>query len=236
MQTCSSKALNSVGSIHILIVRQSKAVDLAIATKLRQQGYQVDTISSEQLKLLIPYKTRPDLIIVDRRDSCLASLDIYQHLRRLSQVPIILLASDCELNVSSTKFESGADDCISCPFKMEELLTRIRVRLRYIHKEKPSVLQVDKLTINFQEHKAYWSDQEIKLTSKELDLLKYLMIHYQQVIPRYQLIEHLWGNEYDVSSNVVEAYVCRLRLKLEQYSRKRLIQTVYRVGYKLCSP
>lgn len=233
MQSCLPNALNSVGLTHILMVRQGKVIDLAIATKLGQQGYQVDTISSEKLELLATRKTSPDLIILDGRRAYLASLENCQYLRRLTQVPIILLTSDCELNGSNTGFEAGADDCISHPFEIEELLTRIRVRLRYIHKEKSPILEIDQLTLNFQQRKAYWSDQEIKLTSKEFDLLKYLMIHYQQVIPRYQLIEHLWGNDYAVSSNVIEAYICRLRLKLEQYSQKRLIQTIYRVGYKL---
>jgi DNA-binding response OmpR family regulator len=223
---------SSSGLTRILIVKCATA-DPVIEVELSRQGYQVNTIDSRKLEPLTFYKAPPDLIILDGRHSHLKSLEICQSLRRLSQVPIILLSSICELSDSNTGFEAGADDCISHPFQMEELLARIRVRLRYAHKEKPPVLQIDNLTLNCQNRKAYWSDQEIKLTSKEFDLLKYFMIHDQRVIPRYELMEHLWGAEYDVSSNVVEAYICRLRFKLEKCSHERLIQTVYGVGYKL---
>lgn len=233
MQSRLPNAVGRVGLTRILIVGQGTTADSAIETELCRQGYQVDTLDSKELVHLTTQKTHSDLVILDGRHSTLASLEICRYLRRLSQVPIILLASTYELTDSNAGFEAGVDDCIYHPFEIEELLTRIRVRLRYIHKEKPPILQFDKLILNCQKRKVHWSDQEIKLTSKEFDLLKYLMVRYQQVVPRYELMEHLWGSEYDVSSNVVEAYICRLRFKLEQYSQRRLIQTVYGVGYRL---
>ncbi|MBD1868050.1 response regulator transcription factor [Cyanobacteria bacterium FACHB-471] len=232
MQPRLPNASSRVELTHILIVGQGATVD-AIKIELCWQGYQVDTLDSDKLTLLTTHKMHSDLVILDGRHSTLVSLDICRYLRQLSQVPIILLASTYELIDSNAGFEAGVDDCIYYPFEIEELLTRIRVRLRYVHKEKPPILQFDKLTLNCQKREVYWSNQEIRLTSKEFDLLKYLMVRYQQVVPRYELMEHLWGSKYNVSSNVVEAYICRLRFKLEQYSQERLIQTVYGVGYRL---
>jgi DNA-binding response OmpR family regulator len=229
------KTLSSgAGLTRILIIKPGKSVKCEIRAELCRQGYQVDMLNSEKLGLLAAYETHPDLIILDGRHSNLPNLDICQHLRRrLSQIPIILLASVCELSDSTSGFEAGVDDCIAHPFQIEELLARVRVRLRYFHKENLPILQLDKLTLDCQKREVCWGNQKLKLTSKEFDLLKYFMIHGQRVVSRHELMEHLWGTEYDVCSNVVEAYICRLRLKLEQYSQKRLIQTVYGVGYKL---
>ncbi|NJL88246.1 MAG: response regulator transcription factor [Leptolyngbyaceae cyanobacterium SM1_1_3] len=231
-----SDLVNSVGLTRILIIGQDKTITSAIETELSRQGYQIKIANSEKSGLFAARKTRPDLVILDELDADVSSFELCRRLRLIiNQAPIILLASVCNLNSSLTGFEAGVDDCITQPFQMEELLVRIRVRLRYAHKEKPPILQFDNLILNCQKRQVYWSSQELKLTAKEFDLLKYLMLHYRQVISRYELIEHLWGAEYDVCSSVVDTYICRLRFKLKRCSQEHLIQTVHGVGYKLSS-
>ncbi|MBI4781028.1 MAG: response regulator transcription factor [Oscillatoriophycideae cyanobacterium NC_groundwater_1537_Pr4_S-0.65um_50_18] len=240
---------NRSGLTRILIIRQEarqSAAELqAIETGLRRQGYHVDKVNSDKLGLLAAHKAFsdlrvtdlrvPDLIVLDGLYPQLSSLEVCRRLRAIMrQVPIILLTPTYELSDSITEYEAGADDCIVRPFKIEDLLVRIRVRLRHTRTEKPPILRLGGLTLDCQKREAYWQVQAIQLTSKEFDLLKYLILHYQQVVPRHELIDHLWGAEYDVGFSTIDTYVCRLRSKLEQFSQKRLIQTVYGVGYRLC--
>ncbi|HEY9626912.1 MAG TPA: response regulator transcription factor [Coleofasciculaceae cyanobacterium] len=235
---------SSPGLTRILIIRQEarqSATELqAIETELRRQGYHVNRVNHDKLGLLAARKVLsdsivPDLIVLDGLHPQLSSLEVCRRLRAIMhQVPIILLTPTCELSDSITEYEAGADDCMVQPFKIEDLLVRIRVRLRHTRNEKSPILRFGSLTLDCQKREAYWHIQAIQLTSKEFDLLKYLILHYQQVVPRHELIDHLWGAEYDVGFSTIDTYICRLRSKLEQFSQKRQIQTVYGVGYRLC--
>lgn len=238
MQTYLLGSLNgSMGLTRILMIQQDAGAVGAIATELWKQGYQVDTVMDSELEFLTNREAQPDLVIVDGSRSKLSSIQVCRRLRRwTATVPIILLANLCEPEDSMTGFEAGADDCIEQPFTLEELLVRIRVRLRFAQREKPPILQFHQLTLDCQKREAYWNRQAISLTAKEFNLLQCLIIHYPQVVSRYELMERLWGDEYDVSPTVIDTYICRLRLKLEQYTQMRLIKTIHRVGYTLQEP
>ena len=226
---------HSVGLTQILIVSQQPKISKPIESTLAQQGYQVETVNLDWLRFRTPCSAQPDLIILALQFD-LPSLDLCRRLRLvMERVPIILLSDACELDLI-LGFEAGADDCIVQPFTIEALLVRIRVRLRHAQKEKPLIWSVSQLTLDCQKRKAHWRNQEIQLTAKEFDLLKYLMLHYQQTVSRHELWENLWGTGYRGDSNVIDAYICRLRSKLEMHSQLRLIQTIYGVGYMLRDP
>jgi DNA-binding response OmpR family regulator len=225
----------SVGLTQILIVSQQPKISEPIESALAQQGYQVETINLDWLRFRTSCSIQPDLIILALQFD-LPSLDLCRRLRlMMERVPIILLSTACELDLI-LGFEAGADDCMIQPFTIEALLVRIRVRLRYAQKEKPLIWGISQLTLDCQKRKVYWSNLEIQLTAKEFDLLKYLMSHYQQTVSRHELWENLWGTDYKGDSNVIDAYICRLRSKLETHSQLRLIQTIYGVGYILRDP
>jgi two-component system response regulator MprA len=238
MSICFPNTLHSnVELIHIVLIKQDSAKFQAIEAALCQQGYYVTTGEHHQLKYSTIQEIYPDLIILDGQDLNLPILDICRRLRAtLNQVPIILLTNNNELSDSLTGFEAGADDCVAQPFKIEELLVRIRVRLHHAHKECTPILRFLQLALNNHSRKVYWNSQEINLTSKEFDVLQCLMLRRQKVVSRYDLVRHLWGTKDDQCSNVIDAYICRLRFKLERYGQAHLIQTVYGIGYILKEP
>ncbi len=217
----------------ILIIKQQSSA-AAFETILYGQGYQVDAVYWKQFRGGKPDEHQPDLIILDGLQPHSSSLDICRDLRQtMSQIPIILLAHASELYDALLGFEAGADDCMIAPFTVEELLVRIRVRLRYAQREKLPILHAQNLALDCQKRKVFWGYREIELTDKEFDLLKYLMLHAQQAISRDELMEQLWGINCELNSNIIDVYICRLRYKLESYSQARLIQTIYGVGYML---
>lgn len=232
-------AHSSIGITHILIISLA-SIDLQgeldrIEAALRQQGYQVERVTDRSIAAAPQPSTTqmPDLVILDGRSSPQLSFDYCRNLRlSMPHIPIILLA-DGKTNDTLAGFEAGADDCLTQPFEIPELLVRIRVRLRHAQKEKLPILQFEQLILHCQEHQAYWGDQAIPLTAKEFELLKYLMLNPRKVVSRTDLIKQLWGKNDEISSSVIDTYICRLRYKLKKYSKTPLIHTVYGTGYTL---
>ena len=132
-------------------------------------------------------------------------------------------------------FQAGANDCISPPFVKEEFFARIHASLTHCtpHQEQVPILRCADLQLNRNTREAFRGDRLIQLTTKEFDLLEYMMNHYFQVLTRTQIIEHVWGYDYLGNSNIIEVYIRYLRRKLEHNQDKRLIYTVRGVGYIL---
>ena len=129
--------------------------------------------------------------------------------------------------------DAGADDYLVKPFSIEELLARIRARLRGNSAEVAEVLEFAALRLNRTTREVYRGNRSIELTAKEFDLLEYLLSHPRQVLTRDQILERVWGYDFMGDSNIIEVYIRYLRLKLEAKQEKRLIQTVRGVGYVL---
>jgi DNA-binding response OmpR family regulator len=129
--------------------------------------------------------------------------------------------------------DAGADDYIIKPFSIEELLARIRAHLRRTKTLNQNILQFEDLSLNSLTREVYRAQQLIELTAKEFDLLEYLLSHPRQVLTKSQILERVWGYDFMGDSNIIEVYIRYLRLKLEQNSQKRLIHTIYGVGYAL---
>jgi DNA-binding response OmpR family regulator len=129
--------------------------------------------------------------------------------------------------------DAGADDYVIKPFKIEELLARVRAHLRRTQEDNPDLLQFSDLSLNRKTREVFRSGRAIELTAKEFELLDYLITHPRQVITRDQILEKVWGYDFMGDSNIIEVYVRYLRLKLEEQQEKRLIQTIRGVGYVL---
>ena len=217
----------------LLIVRPSKLIDL-LKLELSHEGYEIEIVHDGMSGLIKCRETKPQLVILDWSISHFTAADICYRLRSGDR-KISLLVLDVQQKISDrvAALDAGADDCITLPFAMSEFLARIRVQLRKHQIQQPSMLMFEDLSLNNSTREVYRGDRYIYLTTKEFNLLEYLLAHPRQVLTRNQIIERVWGQDYTGDSNVIEVYVRYLRLKLEQNNLKRLIYTVRGVGYVL---
>jgi DNA-binding response OmpR family regulator len=154
----------------------------------------------------------------------------------VSQTPVILISAKPDVSDCVAGLDAGADDYVLKPFNLEELLARVRSRLRQLQLKAPHRLVFDDLILNRQTREVYRGDRRIALTVKEFDLLDYLMCHPQQVITRQQILDQIWDHRSIIDSNILDVYIRYLRLKLEADQAQRLVCTVRGVGYVLRSP
>jgi DNA-binding response OmpR family regulator len=149
--------------------------------------------------------------------------------------PIIMLSIEGSTPKKVELLNSGADDYMTKPFSLEELLARIRAILRRPHPLLEETLLLDDLSINTRTHLVKRGDKEIYLTKKEFMLLEHLLKNTDTVISRGSLIEHVWDNSGDIFSNTIETHILTLRKKIDSLSRRKLIKTVPGRGYKISS-
>lgn len=224
----------SVGTFKILlIVRPNQLINL-LRLELSHEGYEVEIANDGMLGLVKYREIEPQLIILDWSIANFAAPDICYRLRSSdSKISIIVLDSGQKVSDRVAALDGGADDCVAFPFAMSEFLARVRVQLRKYQVKQPSVLWFKDLSLNTSTREVYRGDRYIYLTTKEFNLLEYLLMHPKQVLTRNQIIERIWGHDYTGDSNVIEVYIRYLRLKIEKNNAKRLIYTVRGVGYVL---
>ena len=219
---------------HILLVEDDPRLSEFIEAELRLEGYRVTVAPNGMDGLSMARDTQPDLLILDWMLPGISGLDVCLRLRNTGiQVPIIMLTAKDEVPDRVVGLNAGADDYVTKPFSMEELLARVKARLRRTHPEAPDLLEFEDLTLNRLTREVYRGKQLIALTAKEFDLLELLLRHPRQVITRDQILEKVWGYDFMGESNIIEVYIRALRIKLEASTPKRLLHTVRGVGYVL---
>ncbi|MGQ9873407.1 response regulator transcription factor [Leptodesmis sp.] len=219
---------------HILLVEDDPKLAEFVRAELSLEGYQITVASNGMDGLSIARDLQPDLLILDWMLPGISGLDLCLRLRKTGiQVPIIMLTARDEILDRVAGLNAGADDYVTKPFSMEELLARVKARLRRTHPEEPDLLGFEDLTLNRLTREVYRSQQLIELTAKEFDLLEFLLRHPRQVITRDQILEKVWGYDFMGESNIIEVYIRALRIKLEANNPKRLLHTVRGVGYVL---
>ena len=219
---------------HILIVEDDLKLARLVASELGFEGYRVTAAHSGLEGLTAARETQPDLLILDWMLPGLPGIEICRRLRATGNlVPVIMLTAKDEVSDRVAGLDAGADDYLTKPFSLEELLARVRANLRRAYPEAPDLLQFENLTMDCQSREVHRGGQRIELTAKEFDLLEYFMRHPRQVMTRDQLIEKVWGYDFLGDSNIIEVYVRYLRVKLEAHDEKRLVHTVRGVGYVL---
>jgi DNA-binding response OmpR family regulator len=144
-----------------------------------------------------------------------------------------MLTAKDEISDRVTGLNAGADDYLIKPFSIEELLARIKARMRRMYPEVADLIQFEDLTLSHASREVYRAGQKIELTAKEFDLLEFMMRHPQQVLTRDQILESVWGYDFMGESNIIEVYIRALRIKLEISNSKRILHTVRGVGYVL---
>ncbi|NJR65804.1 MAG: response regulator transcription factor [Leptolyngbyaceae cyanobacterium CRU_2_3] len=219
---------------HILLVEDDPRLSEFVETELSLEGYCVSVASNGMDGLNLAREAQPDLLILDWLLPGMSGLDVCMRLRATGvQVPIIMLTAKDEVPDRVTGLNAGADDYVTKPFSIEELLARVNAHLRRANLEDPDALEFEDLTLNCITREVYRDRQLIELTAKEFGLLEFLMRHPRQVLTRDQILEKVWDYDFMGESNVIEVYVRALRIKLEVNNAKRLIHTVRGVGYVL---
>ncbi len=221
-------------SDRILLVEDDPKLAKFIESELSLEGYQVTVAPNGLDGLTIARDAQPDLLILDWMLPGISGLDICLRLRSTGvQVPIIMLTAKDEVPDRVTGLNAGADDYVTKPFSMEELLARVKARLRRTQPNDPEQLQFEDLILNGLTREVSRGSQLIELTAKEFDLLEFMLQNPRQVITRDRILEKVWGYDFMGESNIIEVYIRALRIKLEASNSKRLLHTVRGVGYVL---
>jgi DNA-binding response OmpR family regulator len=219
---------------HILLVEDDAKLAQLVEAELSLEGYRVTVATNGMEGLSLAREAQPDLLILDWMMPGLSGLDVCMRLRTTGvQTPIIILTAKDEIPDRVIGLNAGADDYVTKPFSIEELLARVKAHLRRVHPESPDRLEFEDLTLNGITREVYRGCQLIQLTAKEFDLLECLLRHPRQVLTREQILEQVWGYDFMGESNIIEVYVRALRIKLEADNPKRLIHTIRGVGYVL---
>jgi len=223
--------------MRILIVEDEKRIADFIARGLKEEHYAVD-IAYDGEEGLFQAEINPyDLMIFDIMLPKLNGVDICRQLRaKKINTPILMLTARAAVKDKVTGLNAGADDYLTKPFSFDELLARVKVLLRRLSPVKTSVLKAADLELNQLNHEVKRGGTTIILTAKEYVLLEYLMLHAGQVISRSMISEHVWNEQFDSMSNVIDVHVRNLRNKIDDGYKKKLIHTQRGSGYVLKNP
>jgi two-component system, OmpR family, KDP operon response regulator KdpE len=219
----------------ILVVDDEPAILRAVRTALTGNGYGVVTASSGEEALIAFQDRRPDVVLLDLMLPGIDGLAVCRALRARSSVPIIVLSARGEERDKVAALDGGADDYLTKPFGVEELLARIRVALRHAAGAATEpVVTLGGLTIDLGRRLVRRDGAEVHLTPTEYDVLKYLIQHADRVVTHRQLLSAVWGGEYAEQTPMLRVFIKQLRRKVEaDPAVPRLIVTETGVGYRL---
>lgn len=219
----------------ILIVEDERRIAEPLATSLRSEGHECEVALDGPLGLRKARELEPDLVILDVMMPGLDGLSVCRKLRETSQVPVLMLTARDGESDEVLGLEVGADDYVTKPFSLQVLKSRIRSLLRRSARaqQPEEVLEVGPLHIDLGRHQARLAGELLDLTSTEFQLLAFLARQPGRVFTREQLLENIWGYEFEAYRRTVDTHMNRLRKKIEADPRKpEYLLTVYKVGYK----
>ena len=217
----------------ILIIEDEAKIARFIELELAHEGYETDKAEDGRKGLELAESGVYDLVLLDIMLPALNGLEVLRRLRRTSDVPVIVLTARDAVMDKVSGLDMGADDYVTKPFAIEELLARIRLALRRrgTAKAAEETLTCGGLSLSVPRHEVRFEGEEIDLTSREFSLLQVLMENKNVVLSRDSLLEKVWGYDYMGETNVVDVYVRYLRSKIDNVYGCSVIQTVRGVGY-----
>ncbi|MGV3525358.1 MAG: response regulator transcription factor [Candidatus Sericytochromatia bacterium] len=218
----------------ILVIEDDPDLSLLLQLELKAEGYNVKMAQDGMQGLIDARQLQPDLIILDRSLPRMDGLEVCRRIRQTSSLPILMLTSFDQINQRVEGLDAGANDYLTKPFHIDELMARIRAQLR-THQDQPATrLRFADLDLDLLSREAHRSEQQINLSAKEFDLLAFFLRHPNQVLPKARIIEAVWEWDYNGEDNIVEVYVHNLRKKLQRSPRQpQLLHTVRGAGYIL---
>ncbi|MBE0698502.1 MAG: response regulator [Anaerolineaceae bacterium] len=219
----------------ILVVDDERPIRRFLRAALASHGYTVIESAAGQEALQLAATEKPEVIILDLGLPDIDGLEVTRQLREWTQTPVIILSvSERELDKVAA-LDAGADDYLTKPFGVAELIARIRVALRHSYKtESQPVFQVEGLRVDLAHRLVSVDEQEISLTPNEYDLLKLLVKHAGKVITHRQLLHEVWGVDYETEGHLLRVNISNLRHKIEpDPTQPKYILTESGVGYRL---
>ena len=219
----------------ILLVEDEEKLARMVELELQYEGYEVEKAFDGRAGLDRALSGEFDLVLLDIMLPALSGMEVLRRLRRESAMPVIMLTARDTVVDKVSGLDMGADDYITKPFAIEELLARIRAALRkrpaQAAEPPRSLLTAGPLTMDTDRHEVSVNGEGVELTRREFDLLRYLLENKEKVISRESLLDHVWGFDFVGETNSVDVYIRFLRSKIDEAFDIKLIHTVRGVGY-----
>ncbi|MBA2251124.1 MAG: response regulator transcription factor [Nitrospirales bacterium] len=220
--------------MRILVVEDETKVGSFIRRALEEESYAVDLSADGPTGLDLARDNSYDLIVLDVMLPGMSGLQVLETLRKEKiKTPVLILTARAQLDQRVKGLDAGADDYLTKPFAIEELLARVRALLRRGVGEGTGLLQIEDLMLNPATREVTRGGQRIELTSKEYALLEYFMRNAGRVLTRPMIAEHVWNLDFDTFTNVIDVYVNYLRNKIDRGRERKLIHTIRGSGYVL---
>ena len=217
---------------HILLVEDEEKLARMVELELKYEGYSVEKAFDGRKGLELALSGAFDLVLLDIMLPQLSGMEVLRRLRKEGvQLPVIMLTARDSVVDKVSGLDSGADDYITKPFAIEELLARIRAALRTKSGRDSQMLAVGPLAMEVESRRVTVRGQEVELTKKEFDLLRHLLENKGRVLTREALLDSVWGFDFVGETNSVDVYIRFLRSKIDEAFGIKLIHTVRGVGY-----
>jgi DNA-binding response OmpR family regulator len=220
----------------VLIIEDERDLVLGLKDNLEFEGYQVAAAYDGEAGVEAASRDNPDLILLDVMLPKMNGLDVCRQLRRKGiEAPIIMLTARSEEMDKVVGLEVGADDYITKPFSLREVLARVRAALRRARGKvaEPDAFEFADVCLNFRKHQAQKAGKQLDLSPRELAIMRFLVRHREETVTREQLLDEVWGLNNYPFTRTVDNHIAKLRQKIEDLPwDPRHIITVHRVGYK----
>ena len=224
----------------VLVVDDEPAIRRTVAAGLRARDYEVREAETGERAVSAVADDPPDLVILDLGLPDIDGVDVCRRIRAWSQVPIVVLSAEASDHRKVLALDEGADDYVTKPFSMPELLARVRVALRHrtatAGEVEPTELRVGDLVVDLARHRATVGGREVELTPKEFDFLALLARWPGRVLTHRALLQAVWGPEYERETHYLRVYASQLRKKLHDDPERPYLVTEPGVGYRLVDP
>jgi DNA-binding response OmpR family regulator len=221
--------------MRLLVIEDERRVANFISRALRENAYAVDAAETGEKGLAMALETSYDGILLDVRLPGMNGVEVCRAIRQARiATPILMLTAQSLVEQRVEGLDAGADDYLTKPFALAELLARVRAMgRRRITRSGEMVLRNGPLELDRSRRRLVYNHQMVTLTTKEYSLLEFLMLRAPDAVTRSEIIEHVWDAHFDSESNLVEVYINRLRQKIGAKSGQKIIHTVHGVGYRI---
>ncbi len=220
--------------MRVLVIEDERRLSMVIKKGFIEDGFAVDQAFDGEDGLYLAESEQYDLIVLDIMLPKVDGLTVCKKLREKSiKTPILMLTAKSTTDDKVAGLDSGADDYLTKPFSFVEFRSRVHALIRRSHQEASPILVIDDLTLDPLKHSVERDGVALKLTPKEFAILELLLRHKGEAVTRTMITEHVWDYNFDGMSNVVDVFVASLRKKVDAKYKKKLIQTVHGVGFRV---